>query len=160
MAKIKLGDRSAVECKPASLTDLRALKRLIKSYYSFDHIPFREEEINVGLRAFLQDPALGRVWLIRHGKSTAGYVMVIFWFDLEFGGRAALITDLYLSPAHRRKGFGRRALRFVEGFCRKSGINTLELQVERSNTAAQDFYAANGFRSHARIPMSKRLLPS
>jgi GNAT superfamily N-acetyltransferase len=159
MAKSELGNRCAVEFKSASLTDLRTLKRLIKSYYALDHIPFRDDEINAGLRALFRDPSLGRAWLIMHGKTTAGYVMLIFWFDLEFGGRAALITDLYLAPAHRRKGLGRRALRFVEGFCRKSGISTLELQVERRNRAAQAFYAANGFRSHARIPMSKRLLP-
>jgi diamine N-acetyltransferase len=158
MVKSKLGSGSAVEFKPTSLTDLKILKRLIKNYYAFDQIPFRDEEIDVGLRAFLRDPSLGRAWLIMHGKTTVGYVIVIFRFDVEFGGRAALITDLYLAAAHRRKGFGRRTLRFVEGFCRKSGIASLELQVERSNTAAQAFYAANGFRSHARIPMSKRLI--
>ena len=158
MTKSKLGNRSVVEFAQASLTDLQILKRLIKSYYAFDHIPFRDEEIDTGLRAFLRDPSQGLAWLIRRGKTTVGYVMVIFWFDLEFGGRAALITDLYLTPVHRRKGFGRTALRFVEGFCRKAGINSLELQVERSNTATQAFYAANGFRSHARIPMSKRLV--
>lgn len=158
--KSKLGSRFEVKFKPACFTNLQMLKRLIKSYYAFDHIPFRDEEVKVGLHALIGDPSLGRAWLIMNGKTTAGYVIVIFWFDLEFGGRAALITDLYLTPAHRRKGFGRTALRFVEGFCRKAGINTLELQVERSNTAAQAFYAANGFCSHARIPMSKHLIPS
>lgn len=159
MGKSKPGNGCAIDFKPASITDLQTLKRLIKSCYAFDHIPFRDEEIKAGLRAFVGEPSLGRAWLIMNGKTTAGYVMVIFWFDLEFGGRAALITDLYLTPAHRRRGFGREALRFVEGFCRKAGIKTLELRVERSNTAALAFYAAHGFRRHDRIPMSKRLLP-
>jgi hypothetical protein len=104
MAKPKSGNRCAVEFKPASLTDLQTLEGLIKSYYAFDHIPFRAKEINVGLRAFLRDPSLGQAWLIKHGKTTAGYVTVIFWFDLEFGGRAALITDLYLALEHTGEG--------------------------------------------------------
>jgi ribosomal protein S18 acetylase RimI-like enzyme len=82
---------------------------------------------------------------------------VSFWFDLEFGGRAAAITDLYLKAEHRRQGFGRKALQFVEAFCRQKGISALELQVEKRNAAARAFYIANGFVAHARIPMSKRL---
>src|SRR5689334_11116966 len=140
MMKSTTRSRCAIKFKPASPTHLQTLTRLIKAYYEFDHIPFRKEEIKAGLRAFLRDPSLGRAWLIMDGQTTAGYVIVIFWFDLEFGGRAALISDLYLTPARRRKGLGRRALRFVERFCRKAGINTLELQVEESNTAAQAFY--------------------
>ena len=103
---------------------------------------------------------LARSWLIETGTSTVGYVIVSFWFDLEFGGRAAAITDLYLRREHRRKGFGRKALEFVEAFCRKEGISALELQVEKRNAPARAFYKAIGFVPHDRIPMSKRLRSS
>jgi ribosomal protein S18 acetylase RimI-like enzyme len=87
-------------------------------------------------------------------------VIVCFWFDLEFGGRAAAITDLYLRREHRRQGIGRKALEFVEAFCRKAGISVVELQVEKGNAAARAFYKVNGFVAHDRIPMSKRLRSS
>lgn len=150
----------AVEFKPAGRSHIDTLTRLIKQYYAFDHIPFRRDEIGASLRTFIRDKSLGRAWLIRVGNRTAGYVVVIFWFDLEFGGRSGLITDLFLVPAHRRQGVGRKPLQFVESFCRESGINALELQVDRFNTSAQNFYVANGFQRHDRIPMSKRLLDS
>jgi GNAT superfamily N-acetyltransferase len=148
----------AVRFKSAAQRDISVLTALIGEYYAFDHIPFNGFEIAVGLRALIQDPSLARSWIIKEGTSTVGYVIVCFWFDLEFGGRAAALTDLYLRREHRRKGLGRRALKFVEEFCRKAGVSALELQVERGNTAARAFYTANGFVAHDRIPMSK-LIP-
>jgi GNAT superfamily N-acetyltransferase len=100
---------------------------------------------------------LGSAWLFVHRQRIVGYAIVVYLFDLEFGGRCAGVTDLYLKPAHRRKGFGRRMLRHLEEFCRKSGFHALELQAERRNAGALAFYQACGFQRHDRIPMSKRL---
>jgi GNAT superfamily N-acetyltransferase len=141
---------------PAAPGNLRLLKRLLKAYHAFDHIPFREREITVGLRAFVRDRTLGRAWLIQVQDQIVGYVIVIFWFDLEFGGRTAAITDLYLVPSHRQKGLGRKTLEFVEKYCRQAGLDALELQVERRNLVARRFYKRNGFHPHDRVPMSKR----
>jgi ribosomal protein S18 acetylase RimI-like enzyme len=80
-----------------------------------------------------------------------------FGFDYEFGGRTALITDLYLEPSFRGLGLGRKTLRYLESFCRKSGIPALELQVEQKNRRALRLYRTFGFEALPRIPMSKRL---
>ena len=87
----------------------------------------------------------------------AGYIMVTFGFDLEFGGRQATITELYVRPEHRGKGLGRMALGYVEEFVRRRGVQALELQVTRGNSRAYDFYTSCGFQGYDRIPMSKRL---
>ena len=79
-----------------------------------------------------------------------------FWFDIEFGGRCAALTDIYLSPSSRRKGFGSCMLRHIEKFSIKAGCGALELQVEDDNFEALAFYKACGYRRHDRIPMSKR----
>ncbi len=147
----------AVRFRSATRSDTKDLTELICEYYAFDHIPFDESEIRAGLPALIRTPSLARAWLIRVGAFTVGYVIVSFWFDLEFGGRAAAITDLYLRPEHRHQGVGHKTLEFVEAFCRKEGISALELQVERNNSAARAFYKAGGFVAHDRIPMSKRL---
>ncbi len=80
-----------------------------------------------------------------------------FGFDLEFGGRQATITDLYLEPRYRGKGVGREVLRLVEDFCKKSGVRALELQVSADNSRATRFYQRFGFQAHDRVPMSKQL---
>jgi ribosomal protein S18 acetylase RimI-like enzyme len=78
-------------------------------------------------------------------------------FDLEFGGRQATITELYIIPEHRRLGVGRATLLFVEDTLRLLGISVFELQVERDNHAARAFYRAFGMHEHGRVPLSKRI---
>ena len=141
----------------ARLADTEILLGLIRTYYSHDDIPFNEATIRAGLDQLLLDQSLGRVWLIEHEGQDVGYVILTFAFDLEFGGREAFITDLYIAPNYCQKGLGRRTLEAIEGFCRELGLRTIELQVECNNPQAQSFYHKSGFQSHDRIPMSKDL---
>ena len=83
------------------------------------------------MRALLGDSSLGRAWLIMQGKTTAGYVIVIFWFDLEFGGRAALITDL-LKP---RQTYDAAVMRF--GVERVLVPDLLRIRMRQKNEAAK-----------------------
>src|SRR5262249_57587455 len=87
----------------------------------------------------------------------AGYLMLSFGFDLEFGGRLAGLTDLYIEARHRRKGIGREALAQAEECCRFCGVNAIELQVTRKNASVVDFYRSIGFQAFDRVPMRKRI---
>jgi ribosomal protein S18 acetylase RimI-like enzyme len=141
----------------ATEADANRLTDLIRQYYEYDQIPFVEAEIRSGLAAFLQDETLGRAWLIVREHQSIGYMILTFGVDLEFGGRIGIITDLYLEPGHRRKGFGRKALSHAEDFSRAMGLRALELLVERDNVEAQALYKSFGFRPYDRFPMSKRI---
>jgi len=59
-----------------------------------------------------------------------------FNFDLEFGGFAGLVTDLFVHEEYRGRGLGRRALAIADAYCRSIGITTVELQVVESNREA------------------------
>ena len=146
-----------VALKAATVADLHGLTALVRKYYKFDRIPFDGQAVRSGLEIFLRKRALGRAWFIYHGSQCAGYVVATFGFDLEFGGRQAIITDFYIKPRHRGKGLGREALVLVEKFCRKLGLRALELQVSTSNPRAMRFYRRFGFQPHHRVPMSRRL---
>lgn len=153
------GTTGDINFKIATEVDSEILVGLIRKYYEFDHIPFYENEIRAGLPPFLKDPFQGRALLIFDGQKMVGYTILTFGFDLELGGRLALITDLYLEPSHRGKGLGLRTLKQIEDFCRRSGILALELSVERNNPRAFALYQKFGFKTHDRIPMSKRIEP-
>ena len=146
-----------VSIKAATAADLHRLTDLLRKYYKFDRIPFDRLAVRSGLEILLREKSLGRAWFIYRGRRRAGYVILTFGFDLEFGGRQATITDLYLEPRYRGKGVGREVLRLVEGFCKKSGVRALELQVSADNSRATRFYQRFGFQAHDRVPMSKQL---
>jgi ribosomal protein S18 acetylase RimI-like enzyme len=142
----------------AGPNDLKRVLAFVKLYYEFDGIAFRAGQVRAALEILLRDPTLGRVWIIHSLQRDVGYLTVTFGFDLELGGRVATITEFYLVSAHRRRGLGTKAVRYVEAMCRELGIGAIELQVERDNTEARSFYRKLGFEAHDRIPLSKMVL--
>lgn len=148
-----------LEFKPVLFQEREALLLLIRAYYEFDQIHFDAAAIRPALEKLLNDASLGRAWFLCIEGKQIGYVMLTFGFDLEFGGRQATVTDLYIDPQHRGNGYGTAALQQVEQTCRSLGICAFELQVERSNHAALRFYEKFGMHRHDRIPMSKQIDP-
>jgi ribosomal protein S18 acetylase RimI-like enzyme len=155
--EIQLHSGGNISFRTATVADAEALQNLVKQYYEFDQIPHVPEEIESGLQLLLNDSSLGQAWLVLQGSRPVGYVIFTYGFDIEFGGRLATITDLYLEPGHRRQGLGGQVLHQVEAFCRSLGLRGLELQVEQDNTEARALYKKFGFHPAERIPMSKRI---
>lgn len=137
----------------ARVSDAPELLRLIRAYYRFDGIRFQKSVIDAALRKLLRNRSLGRIWIMRDGVKPAGYVLLTFNYDLEFGGLEGIVTDLFIESEYRTRGLGRSALETVDDYCRSAGIRTVELQVEEHNKNAQAFYRKLGFRRLSRIVM-------
>jgi GNAT superfamily N-acetyltransferase len=141
----------------ADIPTVNVLLGFIARYYAFDGIAFDAARIRRGLLELIAAPTLGSAWLIRVGDEFVGHFILSFGFDLEFGGRQATLTDLFLDENVRRQGLGQATFAFIEQTLGTLGILALELQVERDNLEAQQFYRQVGMRPHDRIPMSKSL---
>jgi GNAT superfamily N-acetyltransferase len=143
--------------RAARSADSSDLLRLIRAYYRFDHIRFQPRVISRALGELLRRPSLGRAWIIRYNSRPVGYALLTFNFDLEFGGREGLVTELYIEAAYRGNGLGRQVLEVVDAYCLAHGIGTVELQVEMDNTAACAFYKRSGFKQLSRVVMSRKV---
>src|SRR5579871_4952234 len=141
----------AFQLRPATAADAPTLLSIIRKYYAHDHIAFHPREISRGLSLLLARNPPGWAWLAVSGKRTVGYAVCTRGFDYEFGGAVATITDLYLEPEFRGRGFGRMILKQIEAHCRRAGIAGLELQVERRNAPARKLYRKFGFEAADRI---------
>ncbi len=140
------------------LARLESLVAFVEQYYRFDEIPFDEDAVRRGARDLIENPTLGGAWLVEVDGRFVGHFVVTYGFDLEFGGRQATLTELFLVEECRSRGVGGAVLRFIEKTLDALGIGALELQVESDNETARGFYAKAGFEAHAsRIPMSKRI---
>jgi ribosomal protein S18 acetylase RimI-like enzyme len=141
----------------ASPWDIDAVMRVLGESYEYHGYAFPPAGAPASIEELLAEDGMGGIWLLRDRELVVGLLVMTFGYDIEFGGRLAVLTDLYVLEKHRRKGTGTAALRFAEQFCRRHGICALELQVERSNGAAQAFYRKAGFEVHDRVPMTRRL---
>ena len=130
---------------------------LIQEYFEYDRLTFDEEAISKGLRQLLENDRYGILLLAEANGFPSGYVLATFGYDLEFGGRQATVTDLYIRDGHRRNGLGRRLIACLEQELVAAGTFALELQPEASNLQAQAFYSAMGFSRLNRVTMVKRL---
>jgi diamine N-acetyltransferase len=145
------------ELRAASQRDVEQMLGWVAELYRHDSIPFDPAIARPALMALLADPRLGQVWLIMLDGQPVGYLIVAFGYSLEFGGRTALLDELFVAEAYRGRGLGTDALRFAADTCRQLGVRALQLEVDHHNQAAQRLYRANGFVDHSRHLMTLRL---
>jgi ribosomal protein S18 acetylase RimI-like enzyme len=139
----------------ASVSDLEKLTELMRRYYQADGLRFDHDRALAAFQELLCHSEFGRVWMIETGGDTAGYVVLCYGFSMEYGGRDAILDDLYLEQAYRGQGIGKLALKYVEEHCEKAGICAIHLEVSRSNTIAQELYRKAGFVDHDHYLLTK-----
>lgn len=141
----------------ATRRDISRLLEWIEQLYAQDHVQFDARKVRAAIRELLENPAFGRIWILRHAGQPAGYLVVTFGYSIEFGGRDGFIDELFVAEPHRGSGVGTHALKFAAEACRELGIRALHLEVDRSNTGAQRLYRAEKFVDHDRYLMTRRL---
>src|SRR5215467_181557 len=115
--------------RAAGEADADVLLPFMQSYYEFDGLAFDRERARAALIGLLRDPRYGRAWLVLDGQDPIGYVVLCFGYSLEWLGRDAFVDELYLREEYRGRGWGRKAMEFVEEAGRAEGIRTFHLAV-------------------------------
>ncbi len=129
--------------RPADVAAAVGLVRELAEYErALPEVRLTEEQLTACL--FGEAPALfGHVAEDEDGR----VVGVALWF-LNFstwrGTHGIYLEDLYVQPAHRGQGLGRRLLGTLAALCLERGYSRLEWSVLDWNTPAIDFYRAAG----------------
>ena len=143
--------------READRQDIPLLTQFMRKYYEHDRLNYDKDGAAKALQEFLNSPSSGRIWLILSDDKEVGYLVLSYIQSLEFHGSAAFIDEFYILDSYRRKGVGKLVLELVADFCKSEGIHAVRLEVERSNTTAQEFYAKFGFVRHDRFIMTRWL---
>jgi GNAT superfamily N-acetyltransferase len=145
-----------IQVEIADPTSARTVLDLMERFYAEEGYPFDREKARAALEPFLATPVLGRAWLYRDGDVAVGYFVLTLGWSLEYGGRDAFVDELFVSPSHRGRGLGRRALDVMGEACRELGVRALHLEVEKDNSPATELYRRWGFEDHDRRMMTRR----
>ncbi len=143
----------------ATEDDATLLLELMREYYAYDGHAFDPPKARLALLAFLREPSFGRAWLICEGSTPVGYIVLTLGYSLEYLGRDAFIDEFYLRESHRGRGWGSRALSFIESEARRFDVRSIHLEVVRQNTAAKEVYRKSGYLDHEHHLMSKWIEP-
>jgi ribosomal protein S18 acetylase RimI-like enzyme len=142
--------------RPATFEDLTTLLPRTRALNAHEGIAIDAPVLEAALERLLRDPSLGDVWLVERDRAVVGYAIVTYSYDLEFGGRDAWLTELWIDPEARGGGAGSEALRLLDPELRARGVGALHLQVRADNPALR-LYERHGFVASTRVTMTRRL---
>ncbi len=138
-------------------TDFGIILKMMQEFNAIDNYPFDERERTESLNLLLENPAYGKLWIIRESEAVAGYTFLGFGFSFEFKGRDAFVDELFVLPAFQGQGIGGKAIDFVIAQAKRSGVRALHLEAEHHNERGLRLYRSKGFRDHKRFLLTKFL---
>ncbi|MFV8753672.1 GNAT family N-acetyltransferase [Nannocystaceae bacterium ST9] len=147
----------ALELRRATESDVPALLAQMQPFNEGERIPWQPERIERALRRLLADESLGLVVVAIDAATLHGYAVLTFGFDLEWGGRDAFVTELWVVPEARGRGLGERLLQAADSHARAAGVGALHLVVRHENEGARRLYEREGFKAVPRLLMTKPL---
>lgn len=148
---------SSLRLSIAGEQDVALLLNLMEPFNLLEHTPWEPMAKERALRTLLADASLGVVGILAAADSPAGYFVLTWGYDLEWDGRDAFLTELFLIPPARGHGLGSQALEHAEALARQHGARALHLMARDENLVAQRLYARHGYVSPPRVFLSKQL---
>jgi ribosomal protein S18 acetylase RimI-like enzyme len=143
----------------ARLDDQEAIVPLMVEFNRSEGIIWQAESTTAALRRLLGESELGLVMVARDhaSRSLAGYAIATFGYDLEFAGRDAFVTELFVSPPFRGRHVGRALLGSLVEKLRAHHVLAVHLLVRPENAPARALYESLAFTSSPRIMMTRKL---
>jgi len=144
----------------ATAEDLPQLADLLAELFALesDFRPERDKQLR-GLKLILDEPALGRLFVLRIAGQVAGMANALIAVSTAEGGRVLLLEDVIVGREHRGGGFGRRLVEHVLDWASEQGMTRVTLLADRDNHAALDFYRRLGFET-SHMTVLRKNLPS
>lgn len=140
----------------ATTADLDDLVPRTRALNDHEGIKVPTETLRAAMHELIGAPGLGDVWVITRSGATIGYAIVTFGFDLEFAGRDAWMTELFIDEAHRQSGAGAAAIELLVPELKQRGVGALHLQVRPENPAKR-LYERTGFVASPRVVMTRTI---
>ena len=147
-----------IQIEFATAADLPYMADLLAELFTLesDFQPDREKQIS-GLRTILDEPELGKLFVLRVDGKVAGMANALFTISTAEGGRALLLEDVIVNRDYRGRGFGRQLVEYVLNWAKLRGIVRITLLADRENKPALDFYHRLGFGDSNMTVLRKKL---
>ena len=138
-----------VRIVPATERDVPVILSLIKGLADYERLEHEVDATEDGVRESLfGDWPAAEVVLAYVGADVAGFALFFHNYSTFLGRRGLYLEDLFVLPAYRSRGIGRRLLSHLAGLAIERQCGRLEWSVLDWNEPAIRFY-----RSIGAVPM-------
>jgi aminoglycoside 6'-N-acetyltransferase I len=132
--------------------DLPELMRLAREFYDEDGFATSDADLDRNFRALLADRTSAHICLALDDRSGIGFALTTSSLILE-SGVVAELQDLYVMPAHRRRGVAGSLIADAIQWAKAQQASLLEVVIApngRDVSHLFEFYAAHGFGDEGR----------
>jgi ribosomal protein S18 acetylase RimI-like enzyme len=143
--------------RPPADSELPWLVEMMVDFNRFEEIPWDPQSGTAVLQRLLDDASLGQVHVVIQDGAVVGSAILTYGYDLEFGGRDAFLTEIYLVPEARGRGLGEEVLSALELRAQKAGVHAIHLGVRPENGPALSLYRKVGFVPIPRLILTKKV---
>jgi GNAT superfamily N-acetyltransferase len=139
------GVTSALQIRRAAEADTQLVRDFIRKLAEYgdlsDEVSATEEDVR---RALFGPKPVAEAILAFWGSEAAGFALYSYSFSSFVGKPGIYVEDLYVEPAHRDKGIGKKLLVQLAKMGRERGCGRLEWSVLNWNERAMEFYQSLG----------------
>jgi GNAT superfamily N-acetyltransferase len=128
--------------RPADAGAVHAMIRALADFEQLSHLCVATER-DLAEALFGPRPA-AEVLVAWRGAEAAGFALFFHNYSTFLGRRGLWLEDLWVEPAHRRRGCAQALLRRLAGIARERNCGRFEWSVLDWNTEAIDFYRSLG----------------
>ena len=146
-----------MEVRIATPNDLAVIVPMMEAFNRFEAIDWSPATGTPAVERLLGDVSLGVIGLVRIDSRDVGYFVLTWGYDLEWNGRDAFLTELWLEPDFRGRGVGGDVIASIEETAMAHGAKALHLMVRHENVVARRVYERAGFTSPPRAFLTKKL---
>ena len=142
----------------ASAKDLPAMADLLAELFTLeaDFQPDREKQL-AGLKLILDNPALGRLFVLKVDGNITGMANALITISTAEGGRVLLLEDVIVKAEYRGAGLGRQLVEHVLAWASAKGMSRVTLLADKDNASALGFYQRLGFLLSAMTVLRRKL---
>lgn len=142
----------------ATADDLEAMADLLAELFTLesDFQPERHKQL-AGLRLILDNPAIGRLFVLRVDGQVNGMANALFTVSTAEGRPVILLEDVIVKAAHRGGGLGRKLVEHILDWAAANGLPRVTLLADKDNAPALAFYEQLGFEYSAMRVLRKTI---
>ena len=144
-ASVTIAGISIAPVQPGDLADLLAMIRALAEYEKLSHLVVADQAALA--KALFGEKTVVEALIAREsqeGGSPAGFALFFPTFSTFLGRGGLWLEDLFIYPAHRRRGIGRALLSHLAGIAHERGCGRFEWAVLDWNAPAIQFYERLG----------------
>src|SRR5579871_6546041 len=143
-----------VEIRAATVADRAAVARLLTAQLEEHALPVDADGIARAIELALAHSSTAWLLVATASGMVVGVLLGNPIVSAEHGGAALWIEELYVVPAHRRRGIARALVAHVVEAARNAGLRALDLEVAGSESALA-FWQSLDFRRLDRLRFVK-----